>query len=59
MCPYQRTRFFNSFSEDNLLEMQAIIAEEFGVYMDLEVPIKTISFMYSKAKNKIEKRNAK
>jgi hypothetical protein len=39
--------------------MQAIIAEEFGVYMDLEVPIKTISFMYSKAKNKIEKRNAR
>jgi hypothetical protein len=36
--------------------MQSLIVEELGVYIDLDVPIKTLAYLYSKARNKKEAR---
>jgi hypothetical protein len=50
--PSRHTRFFNFYSEQFLYEAQALIAEEFGVFLSLDVPLKQLLFMNSSALNK-------
>ncbi len=56
ISPSRHIRFFNFYSEEFLYEAQALIAEEFGVFLELDVPLKQILFMNSSALNKRNKK---
>lgn len=56
LSPFQRTRFFNTYSEEWMLDAICLIAEEFGTLLSMDIPMMHLQYLHSRAFNLREDR---